>query len=282
MSLSSAEPVAQLLDGRSLALRRMIIDTLVSAGRGHPGPALSLVEILRVLYDDILRIRPEDPAWNGRDRLILSKGHGCLALYAVLADKGFFPKDELKRFCRFGSFLGGHPEAGKIPGVEASTGALGHGLPIGVGMALAARLQKRDSRVFVVTGDGELNEGSMWEAAMSASKNRLDALTAIVDYNKLQSYGSVDSVQPLEPLADKWRAFGFAVAEVNGHNVVALQKVLSCLPLEVGKPSVVIAHTIKGKGVPVAENNPQWHHKNKLSADELASVSAALGDMGNA
>lgn len=282
MPLSPAEPAAQPLDGRSLALRRMIIDTLVCAGRGHPGPALSLVEILRVLYDDILRVQPENPDWNGRDRLILSKGHGCLALYAVLADKGFFPKDELKRFCRFGSFLSGHPEAGKIPGVEASTGALGHGLPIGVGMALAARLQKRDSRVFVVTGDGELNEGSMWEAAMSASKNRLDALTAIVDYNKLQSYGPLESVQPLEPLADKWRAFGFAVAEVNGHDVAALRNVLSRLPLEAGKPSAVIAHTVKGKGVPAAENNPQWHHKNKLTADELASVTAALGDMGNA
>ena len=266
------------LDERSKALRWTVVDAMVAAGRGHLGPAMSLVEILRVLYDDILAVRPEDPGWAERDRCILSKGHGCLALYALLADKGFFPEAELKTFCAFDSILGGHPEHGMIPGVEASTGALGHGLSIGLGMALAQRMKKRTNRVFVIMGDGEINEGSVWEAALSAGKHKVSNLTALIDYNKLQSYGPVDNVQPLEPLADKWRAFGFAVAEVNGHDVHALRTVLSRLPLEDDKPSVVICHTVKGKGIPNAEDNPTWHHKNKLGDVELEVIRASLGE----
>ena len=166
----------------------------------------------------LLRYRSQQPDWRLRDRFILSKGHGCLALYAVLADKGFFPVSELATYCAADSRLGGHPET-KVPGVEASTGALGHGLAIGVGMAIAARLDARDSRVFVVLGDGETNEGSVWESAMSAAKHKLANLVAIVDYNKFQSYGPTSEVLELEPLADKWRSFGFAVAEVDGHDV---------------------------------------------------------------
>ena len=266
------------LDARSLRLRRRVIDAMIAAGRGHLGPAMSLMEIIRVLYDDVLSVRPHQPDWADRDRCVLSKGHGVLALYALLADKGFFPESALNDFCKADSFLGGHPQYGCAPGVDASTGALGHGLSIGVGMALAARLRKRPSRVFVIMGDGEINEGSVWEAAMAASKHKLDRLVGLVDYNKLQSFGPVEQVQPLEPLADKWRSFGFAVAEVDGHDVAALRAVLSALPLETGKPSMILCHTVKGKGIPDAEHNAQWHHKNKLTADERAHVLAAVGE----
>lgn len=266
-----------MLDPRSLALRRTIIETLDAGGRGHPGSAMSLVEILRVLYDDILRVRPDEPAWPERDRLLLSKGHGCLALYVMLADKGFFPAAELEKFCKADSILGGHPEYGKVPGVEASTGSLGHGLSIGIGMALAARLDGRDSRVFVVMGDGESNEGSVWEAAMCAAKHRLDALTVLVDYNKLQSYGPVAEVQEMAPMAEKWRAFGFAAVEVDGHDVAALRRVLGELPLRPGRPTAVICHTVKGKGISFMENNPSWHHKSRLAEEELARMFAELG-----
>jgi transketolase len=263
------------LDARSRALRHTIVDALVGGGRGHVGAALSLVEIVRVLYDVVLRVRAGEPAWPERDRCILSKGHGCLALYAVLADKGFFPREELLRQCRSGALLGGHPEA-HIPGVEASTGALGHGLAIGVGSALAARLQRSDRRVFVVLGDGELNEGSVWEAAMSAAKHGLDNLIAIVDHNKLQSYGPIEDVLPLAPLAEKWSAFGFAVRECDGHDVGALRAVLAELPFAAGRPSVLIAHTVKGKGIDVAENDPRWHHKASFAAGAGDELRAAI------
>ena len=266
------------LDQRSRDLRRLVIDALDGGGRGHIGSSMSLIEIVRVLYDDVLEFRPGEPDWPDRDRCILSKGHGCLALYAVLADKGFFAKEVLKSFCKQDSFLGGHPERGKVPGVEASTGALGHGLSIAVGMALAARLQKRDRRHFVVLGDGEINEGSVWEAAMSASKHQLSSLTAIVDYNKLQSYGPTAEVMDLEPLADKWRSFGFSVAEVDGHNVEDLRSTLGALPFDKQKPSAVIAHTVKGKGIPFAENDATWHHKSRLPDEQIAALYQALED----
>jgi transketolase len=262
------------LDERSKYLRSLIIDGL-GAGRGHVGSPLSLVEIVRVLYDDVLDVRPTEPEWPERDRFILSKGHGCLALYAILADHGFFSKDELKRHCKSGALLGGHVDA-HIPGIEASTGSLGHGLPIGVGAAIAARLNGRSSRVFVVLGDGELGEGSVWEAALAASKHKLDHLTAIVDYNQLQSYGRVDEVLPLEPMADKWRAFGFAVREVDGHDVAALRDTFAALPFAAGKPNAVIAHTRKGRGIGFAELNAEWHHKSSLKPETIDELRRAL------
>ncbi|MBF0426619.1 MAG: transketolase [Magnetococcales bacterium] len=265
------------MDARSRELRQLILRSLQRSGRGHPGSALSLVEIVRVLYDDILHYDAARPDWPERDRCILSKGHGCLALYAILADKGFFPATELGRFCSVDSPLGGHPELGMVPGVEASTGALGHGLSIGAGMALGARLQGRGSRVFVILGDGELNEGSVWEAAMFARKHQLDNLVAIVDANKLQSYGPVGEVLDMSPLPEKWVSFGFAVREVDGHDVPALRSLLAALPLAVGSPSVIIAHTIKGKGIPMAEGNPQWHHKSRIKPEELTEMFRALG-----
>ena len=268
-------PNSPRLDARSRDLRRLVIDAMDGGGRGHIGSSMSLIEILRVLYDDIARHRPEEPDWPDRDRVVLSKGHGCLALYAILADHGYFPTDAMKTFCHPTSYLGGHPEKGKVPGVEASTGALGHGLAIATGMALAAKMEKRDTRVIAIMGDGEINEGSVWEAAMHAAKHRLANLAAVVDYNKLQSYGPTSEVLNLEPLADKWRAFGFEAVEVDGHNVEALRDVFA-RPLSDEKPTAVICHTVKGKGIPFAENEPTWHHKSRLPAEQIADMYAAL------
>ncbi|WP_455212595.1 transketolase [Kaarinaea lacus] len=264
------------MDERSKHLRRLVIKALQGADRGHIGSSLSLIEILRVLYDSFLNVKASEPNWPLRDRCILSKGHGCLALYAVLADKGFFSLEEINKFCSKGAMLGGHPEADKVPGVEASTGALGHGLSIGVGMALAAKLQKRPSKVVVVTGDGEINEGSIWEAAMSAAKHQLDNLTVVVDYNKLQSYGPTKDVMGLEPLAQKWQSFGFEVQEVDGHDVNALQQAFSAITLHSKKPHAVICHTVKGKGFPFAEHNPAWHHKSYFSPEQITQMYDAL------
>jgi transketolase len=264
------------LDERSKYLRRLVVRALEGGERGHVGSSMSLIEIMRVLYDDILRCRPTEPKWRDRDRMILSKGHGCIALYVMLADKGFIPLDTLDSFCRRDSILGGHPEAGKVPGVEASTGALGHGLSIGVGMALAARMQKRDSRVIVVMGDGEINEGSVWEAAMCAGKHRLSNLTAVIDYNKVQSAGPTREIQDLEPLAEKWRAFNFATVEVDGHDVDALRRVFNRLPLAQDLPTAVICHTVKGKGIAFAEHDATWHHKSKINKDVVARLYGAL------
>ncbi len=263
------------LDERSRYLRRLAVRALDKGERGHIGSTMSLIEIMRVLYDDVLRFRAAEPKWPERDRMILSKGHGCIAQYVILADKGYFPVETIDTFCHRDSILGGHPESNKIPGVEASTGALGHGLSIGVGMALAARIQKRDSRIYVVMGDGEINEGSVWEAAMSASKHKISSLTAMIDYNKIQSAGPTRDILDLEPLTDKWRAFGFNTLEVDGHDVEALRKVLSLAP-DRDKPTAIICHTVKGKGIPFAEHDPNWHHKAKVAQDVIAKMYEAL------
>lgn len=264
------------MDDRSRSLRSLVIDALEGGGRGHIGSSMSLIEILRVLYDDILRFRHTEPDWSDRDRCILSKGHGCLALYAVLADKGFFPKEQLLLQCHPEAMLGGHPERAHQPGVEASTGSLGHGLSIGIGLALGLRIKKSSARTFVVTGDGELGEGSIWEGALHAAKHRLDTLTVLVDYNKLQSYGRVADVADLEPLASKWEAFGWAVREVDGHDVEALRATLQALPFSAGRPSVVICHTVKGKGLDFAEHKAEWHHKAKVRAADVTAMRDAL------
>jgi len=251
-----------MLDERSKHLRRQIIRALVGGGRGHVGPSFSLVEIMRVLYDDVLK--PEDIC-------ILSKGHGCLAQYVMLVDKGLVDGKDLDGFCRQGALLGGHPEH-HIPGIRVSTGSLGHGLSLGIGFALADQNRK----VFVVVGDGEINEGSIWEAALCAGKHHLSNLTVIVDYNKRQSYGPTDEVQPLEPLADKWFAFGFAVDQPNGHDINELRASLCIDDAEEGYPRAAICHTVKGKGVPEIENHPFWHHKDHFTAEDGARLLAAL------
>ena len=265
------------LDNRSKTLRRYVCDCLIGGGRGHVGSALSLIEILRVLYDSILKFSSKNPNLKNRDRLILSKGHGCLALYAILADKKFISKKSLLDTSKFDSNLGGHPEQNKIKGVEASTGALGHGLPIGVGIALAAKILKKKFKVYVIVGDGEINEGSVWEAAMSASKHKLNNLKVIVDYNKIQSYSFTKDVINLEPLKDKWKSFGFDVSEINGHDINQLKKNFKKFKSNKSKkPSVTICHTIKGKGFKFAENNPFWHHKNSFSDDEIHAMYNSL------
>ena len=264
-----------MLDEKSKQLRRTIVQTVVSGGRGHIGPAGSLVELLRVIYDEWLRFDVDNPEWPFRDRFILSKGHGCLALYTVLADKGFISPEELDTFCRSDSMLGGHPEI-RIPGVEASTGSLGHGLSIGVGVALAARISDRNYRVGVVVGDGELNEGAVWEAAMSANKHQLSNLVVFIDYNKMQSCGSVSDVLDLEPLRSKWESFGFETMEIDGHDISALEALMEVLPLHKSKPSTVICHTVKGKGFGIASENPDWHHKSRLSSAEIQDLTRDL------
>ena len=260
------------LDNRSIFLRSLVLRALIGGGRGHIGSSLSLIEIIRVLYDNFLKFDSSNPLWEERDRFILSKGHGCLALYAVLCDKGFFNESELDKFCHNDGILGGHPERGEVPGVEASTGALGHGLSIGVGVALAAKIKKHHYRTVVVTGDGEINEGSIWEAAMCAGNHELDNLTVMVDYNKIQSYGFTEEVADLEPLVDKWASFGFEVTEIDGHDNKAIKECLNKLPLKKSKPTAIICHTIKGKGLPFAEGKAEWHHKSGLNHEQITEM----------
>jgi transketolase len=266
------------LDARSRALRKMIVRTIEAGKRGHVGAAFSVMEILRVLYDHILKVDPANPRWTERDRCILSKGHGCIALYVMLAEKGFFPESELWKFCASDGILGGHPEYGKVPGVEASTGSLGHGLSFGVGFALNAKLEGQKHRVFVIVGDGECSEGSVWEAALCAAQHKLSQLTVLVEYNKQQTYGTIAEVQGLEPLVGKWASFGFEVREVNGHDVDALRKILSATPFHPDKPGALICHTVKGKGTSLTERNLSWHHKAKVSETEVSSLFASLDD----
>ena len=275
---SHTTPDEIALDARSRQLRRMIVRTIQAGKRGHVGAAFSVMEILRVLYDDILEIDPANPRWPERDRCILSKGHGCIALYVMLAEKGFFPESELWKFCASDGILGGHPEYGKVPGVEASTGSLGHGLSFGVGFALNAKLEKQKHRVFVIVGDGECSEGSIWEAALCAAQHKLSQLTVLIDYNKQQTYGTIAEVQGLEPLAEKWASFGFAVRDVNGHDVDALRQVLGETPFDPNKPGALICHTVKGKGTRLTQRNLSWHHKSKVSESDVSSLFAGLDD----
>ncbi|MBC7344688.1 MAG: transketolase, partial [Clostridia bacterium] len=224
------------------------------------------------LYCKVMRLAPE----SERDRLVLSKGHGCAALYAVLAEVGYIDRKDLKTFCSVtGTLLGGHPER-RVRGIEANTGSLGHGLPISIGLALAAKMRAAKYRVFVVTGDGELQEGSNWEAAMAAAHFKLDNLVLIVDRNRLQLGGFTEELMSLEPLKDKWRSFGWVVRDIDGHDLEGLVELLSCVPFEEGKPSAVIAHTVKGKGVPCAENRVEWHYK-VLTRDQYSEVAPVLG-----
>ncbi len=248
-------------------IRIAAVEMVARAQASHIGGALSMSDLLAVLYGEVLRVCPSDPNWNERDRFILSKGHSCSALYAVLALRGFISKDELKTYGTDGARLMTHISH-KVPGVEFSTGSLGHGLPFGCGKALAAVRKKQKWRVFVMLSDGELDEGSNWEAILFAPHYKLENLVAIVDYNKIQSLGFVSEVLELRSLVEKFRAFRWSVREVDGHNHDEIYKNLSALPWEPGKPSCLIAHTVKGKGVSFMENKLLWHYKSP-DAEEL-------------
>ena len=262
---------------KSWQYRRSILESIYRAGAGHTGGSLSCVDILNVLYNRVLRVAPDTFCDPGRDRYVQSKGHSVEALYVVLADRGFFPPAELETLCRYGSHFVGHPTR-KVPGIEQNTGALGHGLSLGVGMALAAKMDGADYRVFTLLGDGELAEGSNWEAAMSAAHYRLDNLTAIVDHNGLQITGRTRDVCCNEPLDAKFAAFGWSVETVDGHDVGALTAALTRSP-EAGKPRAIIAQTVKGKGVSFMENVARWHHgvpNEEEYARALEEIEAAL------
>ena len=258
---------------KSVGYRLDLLRYIVHAGAGHTGGSLSCVDILNVLYNRVLRVSPETFGDPNRDRYIQSKGHSVEALYVVLADRGFFPKDELETLCRYGSPFVGHPTR-KVPGIEMNTGALGHGLPICVGVALAGKMNAAPYRVYTLLGDGELAEGSNWEAAMAASHYELDNLTAILDHNTLQITGHTRDVCSNEPIDEKFRAFGWEVRTVDGHDFAALTNALTGSPVA-GKPTCVIANTVKGRGVSFMENVVKWHH-GVPSDDEFKQAIAEL------
>lgn len=254
------------LKNKSTELRRDVLTMINQAKSGHPGGSLSMMEIIVSLYYCKMRIDPTNPTDPNRDRFVLSKGHAAPALYAVLADRGYFPKDELKGFRQLGSHLQGHPDKKKLAGVDASTGSLGQGVSIATGMALGAKRQNNDVKVYTILGDGELQEGQVWEAAMAAAHYKLDNLTVIIDNNGLQIDGSNDEVMGLGNIADKYSTFGFHVIEVDGNDI---EELLAALDVKTeGQPKCIVAHTVKGKGVSFMENQVDWHGK-ALSDEQL-------------
>ena len=262
---------------KSIAYRQMMLKYIYGAKAGHTGGSLSCIDILNVLYNQVLNVSPENFSSPDRDRYIQSKGHCVEALYVVLADKGFFPETDLETLCQYKSHYIGHPTR-KVNGVEQNTGALGHGLPIAVGTALAAKLDNKSYRVFTLLGDGELPEGSNWEAALTASHYKLDNLCAIIDYNKLQITGPTADVCNTGPIDEKFESFGWAVKHVDGHDFDALLQTFDEMPFTSGKPSLVIAHTVKGKGVSYMENQLKWHHgvpNEKQYAEAMAELEQA-------
>lgn len=254
--------------------RREILEVTHAAGSGHPGGSLSCVEILIALYDFKMTHKPHEPCWEGRDHLIISKGHATPAVYVTLANYGYFPKEELKRFRKFGSILQGHVHV-KVPGVEFNTGSLGHGLSVANGIAIGNKMLNKPNKVYCLMGDGEIQEGSVWEAAMHAAHRKLDNVCAIVDYNKVQENGPTNEIKNLEPLAEKWKSFGWEVAEVIGHNFIQLTQALDQFDKVKDKPYVIIAHTIKGKGVSFMEGERSWHGKAP-NAQQLQEALAEL------
>ncbi|MEO6003574.1 MAG: transketolase [Opitutus sp.] len=258
--------------------RRVRIHALHMTSRGgssHVGAAFSIADILAVLYGEVMRHKPAEPRWPERDRFILSKGHAGAAVYATLAEVGYFSTDDLKRHYQDGSIFSGHVSHKGVPGVELSTGSLGHGLGVGVGMAKALKLASRDPRVFVLLSDGECDEGTIWEAALFAQHHALDNLVAIVDYNKIQSLAPIAETLALEPFRQKWESFNWEVVEVDGHDHQALAATLKKLPAKAGRPTVVIAHTVKGKGVSFMENTVLWHYRT-ARGDEFDRALAEL------
>ena len=257
-------------------IRRRALKMIHRAKSSHIGSVFSMADLLAVLYGKVLQLNPAQPDWTERDRFILSKGHACAGLYAVLAERGFFPESWLEEFYVDGGRLAGHAIHIGVPGVEVSTGSLGHGLALACGMALVGKRENRPFRVFTMLSDGECDEGSTWEAAMFAPFHHLDNLVSIVDYNKIQSLGTTKEVLDLEPLADKWRAFGWFVREIDGHNVTQIEDAFRAIPEQTGSPTCIIAHTIKGKGVSFMENKLLWHYRSP----NLAEFRLALAELG--
>ncbi len=258
--MTSAEtPSFTELEAISKRVRRSIIEMITAAKSGHPGGSLSAVELLVGLYFDQMKHDPKNPKWPDRDRFILGKGHAAPVLYAVMAEAGYVPKDQLNTLRKMGSIYQGHPDVRFIPALEASTGSLGEGLSVGLGMAFAARLNGSPSRTYVMLGDGEIQEGQIWEAAMFGSFHNLDNIVALLDYNKIQLDGWVKDIMALEPIGDKWRAFGWHTITIDGHNPAEVRSAYIEAAATKNKPTVIIAHTIKGKGVSFMENNPKFH-----------------------
>ena len=249
------------LEKMAVIIRCDIIDMICTAAAGHPGGSLSAADVVTALYFRVMRIDPQNPDWPDRDRFILSKGHACPVWYAALAERGYFDKSHLKTLRRMGSILQGHPDMLKTPGIDMTAGSLGHGLPAGLGMALSGKLQQKDYHVFVIIGDGESQEGSIWEASMAAPNFKLDNLTAILDYNHLQNDYSVEDIMPIHPVVDKWQAFGWHVIDIDGHDMTQVVQALEEAKSHKGAPTMIIANTVKGKGVSYMENVCEWHGK---------------------
>lgn len=258
----SSKPMSiEALEKMAVIIRCDIIDMICTASAGHPGGSLSAADIVTALYFRVMRIDPANPDWPERDRFILSKGHACPVWYAALAERGYFDKSHLKTLRQMGSILQGHPDMLKTPGIDMTAGSLGHGLPAGLGMALSGKLRQKDYHVFVIVGDGESQEGSIWEASMAAPNFKLDNLTAILDYNHLQNDNSVDEIMPIHPVVDKWQAFGWHVIEIDGHNMTQVVDALEKAKTHKGAPTMIVANTVKGKGVSYMENVCEWHGK---------------------
>lgn len=263
------------LEERAYRLRRNIVEMVGAAGSGHPGGSLSCVEILTTLFFHRMRFDPKNPTWEGRDRFILSKGHAAPALYSALAEAGYFPREDLVTLRKLGSYLQGHPDQRLTPGVEVSTGSLGQGFSFAQGMAMAGKMAGADFRVYALISDGEMEEGQIWEAALFAAHHGLDNLNAFVDVNGIQNDGFTRNILSTEPVADKWRAFGWHVAEVDGHNLRALLEAEDEAERTKGQPSMIVCRTVKGKGVSFMENNPGFHGKAP-NAQELQQALAEL------
>ncbi len=265
----------EFLEKKAKTLRKYIVEMITEAGSGHPGGSLSAADIVSVLYFKEMRLDPQQPKWPDRDRFVLSKGHAAPVLYAALAEKGFFPVEQLKTLRKLNSPLQGHPDVKHVPGVEMSTGSLGQGLSAANGMALAGKLDKASWRVHVLLGDGEIQEGQIWEAAMAAAHYKLDNLVAFLDHNGLQIDGAVSNIMSVEPVADKWRAFGWHVIEIDGHNYQQIIAALDEAKGVKGKPTMIIAETVKGKGVSFMENEVGWHG-NAPKPEELDQALSEL------
>jgi transketolase len=262
-------------------LRLDALEIIHERGQGHPGGALSAADVIAALYFHHLKIDPKRPDWPERDRFILSKGHACAVLYAALARRGYFPQEELHTWGHIGSRLQGHPDRLKTPGIDMTTGMEGHGIPIGAGLCLAARLKGLNYHVYVMVGDGECEGGVVWEGALIASKYKLSELTVIVDYNDVQLDGPVHEIMPLEPFIDKWKAFNFATLEINGHDMEEILEALHTADEIHSKPTVIIAHTTKGKGVSFMENKSAWHGVAPNDEEYARAVSELKGDVKN-